>query len=67
LDPIAEGWEPPCGCWELNAGPLEEQSVFLTIEPSLQPQDFFKKEILNIQSLFVWVYIWVYVDAYARG
>jgi len=29
--------EPPCGCWELNSGPLEEQSVLLTTEPSLQP------------------------------
>jgi hypothetical protein len=27
----------PCGCWELNLGPLEEQSVLLTSEPSLQP------------------------------
>jgi hypothetical protein len=29
--------EPPCGCWELNSGPLQEQPVFLTTEPSLQP------------------------------
>jgi hypothetical protein len=28
--------EPPCGCWELNSGPLEEQSALLTAEPSLQ-------------------------------
>ena len=27
----------PCGCWELNSGPLEEQSVLLTAKPSLQP------------------------------
>lgn len=26
----------PCGCWELNVGPLEEQSAILTAEPSLQ-------------------------------
>jgi hypothetical protein len=32
-----DGCEPPCGCWELNSGPLEEQSVLLTTEPSLQP------------------------------
>jgi hypothetical protein len=25
------------GCWELKLGPLEEQSVLLTAEPSLQP------------------------------
>jgi hypothetical protein len=37
-DPITDDCEPPCGCWELNSGPLEEQSVLLTTEPSLQPQ-----------------------------
>ena len=36
-DPITDGLEPPCGCWELNSGHLEEQSVLLTAEPSLQP------------------------------
>jgi hypothetical protein len=33
-DPITDGCEPPCGCWELNSGPLEEQSVLLTGELS---------------------------------
>jgi hypothetical protein len=36
-DPITDGCEPPHGCWELNSGSLEEQSVLLTAEPSLQP------------------------------
>ena len=36
-DLITDGCEPPCGCWDLNSGPLEEQSVLLTPEPSLQP------------------------------
>ena len=36
-DLITDGCEPPCGCWELNSGPLEEQAVLLTSEPSLQP------------------------------
>ena len=27
-----------CSCWELNSGPLEEQLVLLTTEPSLQSQ-----------------------------
>jgi hypothetical protein len=36
-DPITDGCEPPCGNWELNSGPLEEQSVLLITEPSLQP------------------------------
>ena len=38
-DLIIDGSNPPCGCWELNSGSLEEQSVLLTAEPSLQPQD----------------------------
>jgi hypothetical protein len=37
-DFIIAGCEPPCGCWDLNSGPLEEQSVLLTAEPSLQPR-----------------------------
>ena len=41
LNPITDGCEPPCGCWELNSGLLEEQSVLLTAEPSLQTQSFF--------------------------
>ena len=36
-DLIIDGCEPPCGCRELNSGSLEEQSVLLTSEPSLQP------------------------------
>jgi hypothetical protein len=30
-----------CGCWELNSGPLEEQSVLLAIEPFLQALGIF--------------------------
>jgi hypothetical protein len=32
--------ELPCGCWELNLGPLEEQPVLLITEPSLRPSVF---------------------------
>lgn len=32
-----DGCELPRGCWELSLGPLEEQLVLLTNEPSLQP------------------------------
>jgi hypothetical protein len=32
-----EGIKSHCGCWDLNSGPSEEQSVLLTAEPSLQP------------------------------
>jgi hypothetical protein len=53
-DPITDGCEPPCGCWELNSGPLEEQSVLLTTEPSLQPPQFLKMKVTtNIMSFLL--------------
>jgi hypothetical protein len=27
---LRDGCEPPCGCWDLNSGPSEEQSGALT-------------------------------------
>jgi hypothetical protein len=36
-DPITNGYESPCGCWDLNSEPLEEQPMLLITEPSLQP------------------------------
>ena len=36
-DLITDGPELPCGCWELNSGPPEEQLILVTTEPSLQP------------------------------
>ena len=27
INPLTDGCEPPCGYWELNSGPLGEQSV----------------------------------------
>jgi hypothetical protein len=43
-DLIIDGCEPPCGCWEFNSGPLEEQPVLLNSELSLQPKlSIFKK------------------------
>jgi hypothetical protein len=47
-DSIIDGCEPPCGSWGLNSGPLEEQSVLLTSEPSLQPSFFFKTGFLYV-------------------
>jgi hypothetical protein len=52
------GCEPPCGCWNLNSVPLEEQLVLLPTEPSHQPHlefskpevillDFYGEQILN--------------------
>lgn len=35
--PITDACKPPCGCWGLNAGSVEEQTVLLIAESSLQP------------------------------
>ena len=32
---VTDGCEPTCGCWELNLGPLKEQPVLLSADPSL--------------------------------
>ena len=49
-DSITDGCELSCGCWELNSGPLEEQSVLLTAEPSLQPLPSFFIPTLYIHT-----------------
>jgi hypothetical protein len=46
-DPITDGCEPLCGYWELNSGPLEEQSVLLITKPSLQAQ---LKVLIGLES-----------------
>lgn len=35
---IADNGKQPGGCWELNLDPLQEQQLFLTSEPPVQPQ-----------------------------
>ena len=35
---VTDTCQLPCGCWESNPGSLQEQSMLLTTEPSLQPQ-----------------------------
>jgi hypothetical protein len=50
-DSVTDGCEPPCGYWELNSGPLEEQSVLLTAEPS--PQLLFSVCLFCFVCLFV--------------
>jgi hypothetical protein len=50
IDSIANGCEPPCGCWELNSGPREEQSELLTAEPSLQSD-------LAVSKLYAHLYL----------
>lgn len=35
---ITDDQKPPCGCYESDQGPLQEQPALLAAEPSLQPQ-----------------------------
>ena len=45
---VTDGFEPPHGYWESNLGPLEEQPVLLSTEPSLQPLAiYFGEELLG--------------------
>jgi hypothetical protein len=30
---VIHSYESPCGCWELNSGRLEEQSLLFTTKP----------------------------------
>ena len=32
---VIAGWEPPCGFWKLNSGPLAKQAVLLSTETAL--------------------------------
>lgn len=32
---VTHGCESPCECWDMNLGPLKEQPLFFTAEPSL--------------------------------
>ena len=54
LDPITEGCESPSASWELNSGPLEEESVLLTTEPSLQPNMRYFKVYSSVFYLPFW-------------
>lgn len=37
---VTEGRELPCGRWEQNSGPLQEQQVLLTTKPALRFPSF---------------------------
>lgn len=37
---VLHGCEPPCGGQEANLGPLQEQQVLSTADPTLQPRSF---------------------------
>jgi hypothetical protein len=41
-----------CGCWELNLGLLEEHSILLTAEPSL--------ELVFLKIVYICMYMYIY-------
>jgi hypothetical protein len=72
LDPIKDGCEPSFGCWELNSGPLEEQAVLLTPDPSLQPLwSFFiashKRQSLQVLMSVPTKCVWMNYDVGGTG
>ncbi|KAL6034890.1 hypothetical protein STEG23_009547, partial [Scotinomys teguina] len=50
---VIDGWELPCGCWELNSGPSKEHLVLLTTELSLQPTSYFVKNPVFVHEKIV--------------
>ena len=60
---VTESWELPCGCWELNSVPLEEQPVFLTTESSVQPQNTYN---LNGSKLCVMLTVKSFKSRYSK-
>lgn len=46
-----DGREPPCCCWDLNSGTREEQPMFFTAKPSLQPSCPSSFQYADIYSL----------------
>ena len=51
-DFVTDGCEPPCGCWDLNSGPWEEQLVLLTTEPPHQPESCLFKNVNFVNFLY---------------
>ena len=46
---VTDGCEPLCGWYVLNSGPLKEQQMLLTAEPSLQPHiGNFLKDVISL-------------------
>ena len=62
-----DGCEPPCGCWDLNSGPLEEQPVLLPTEPSRATELFRLIEpVIFFFNHFNVVFVFLSVCGYAH-
>jgi hypothetical protein len=66
---VLDSWEPPCGCWEPNLGPLKEQPVFFTMEPSLHLRAYTFESIVDtfLLDLSLGKTWWNWVLAYSRS
>ena len=59
-DLTTDGCKPPCSCWELNSGPLEEQPGLLTSEPSLQPLVYCMHACIYVCIYTMYIYVCIY-------
>lgn len=48
---VTNSCEPPCVCWKQNLSPLEEELVFLRVEPPLQLPTPFNVSSMAIKYL----------------
>lgn len=70
---VAESCEQPCGCWELNPGPLQEQAAFSRVELLLSSPriHIFALILLNVWVFFVlfisYLYVYVHTCAHAQA
>ena len=57
---VTDNCKLPCGCWELNSGPLEEQPMLLTVESSFQPLALHFLAIMHstMISTEMWLSLW---------
>jgi hypothetical protein len=54
---VMHGCELPCGCCKRNLGPLQEQQVLLTAEPSLQSPALLLT--MNVVSCCKFLLLWL--------
>jgi len=59
---VTDRYEPPCGCWKLSLGPLEDKPVFLTTDPSLYLTFIRKGKNQHIYASLIPVLCWLGFD-----
>jgi hypothetical protein len=46
---VTDSCELPCGCWEMNLSPMDEQLMLLTAGPSVSPTTLFLRQSLSLK------------------